>query len=310
MDEFFFSCAKDVLKAASPLKEVKPLAITTFGGFDNYLLLTEREQFLLKLTRDQAIAEVKFRNLMTALQLVAAWNIPASELIGFGEWQASRRYYVLIRYHPGEDAQDALPNFTPQERARFFFELGRVTAQLHHIPVDHYSDLIGDNSYRPAYHKIINEKLDRLAVYSAQLTHSAYPLLSLIERLREKFTTFSIPFQPAVVHGDLTTRNILVHNRRFDRLLDFENTKFYDPLYDFAKLHIKVFNPAMNDKISFTAGYTEIAPIPANSAERIHWYIGLDLIQGYSHRLYLQDNQRASEYAAQLKKWLVEDAHC
>ena len=277
-----------------------------FGGFENWLMQTEAGQVILKVPKRKEAAAGKVRNLVAALNIAAAGGIPAPELIGSGRSDDcfDGRDYLLVRFVPGEDAEVVMPSLTEEERAGFFFELGRVIGRLHSIPIDRYSDDIGDENRRQTFHELLNDKLRRVAVRCGTKDGAGrYRIAALIERLAERLNAMPVAFAPAVIHGDLMARNILLRQKRFCRLLDFEHTKFFDPCCDFAKLRIEVFRPGTDDEERFFFGYAGAAALAGDAMERLDCYVGLELIIGCTFWKFIGEHRRLREYSAALERW-------
>ena len=285
---------------------VRQLPAKGFGGFENWLIQTAVDQVILKIPKRKEAAAAKVKNLAAALKIAAGGGIPAPELIGNGRVNHcfDGRDYLLVRFYPGGDAEDLMPSLNEKERARFFIELGRAVGQLHAIRVDRYSDDIGDENLRQSYHELLNEKLRRVAARCGPGDCAGrYRIAVLIGRLSEHWNALPVAPAPAVVHGDLMARNILLRQKEFCRLLDFEHTKFFDPCCDFAKLRIEVFRPGTNDEQHFFSGYAGAAALGDAAMERLHCCVGLELIIGCTYWKFIGEHHRLSEYSSALERW-------
>ncbi|MGH3980400.1 MAG: phosphotransferase, partial [Pseudonocardiaceae bacterium] len=66
-------------------------------------------------------------------------------------------------------------------------------------------------------------------------------------------------------------------------LVDFESAAFYDPVWDFVKLHMWVFDIHPHLRRPFLAGYTAETPLPADFAERLVVYQGIEYLAGFPY---------------------------
>jgi aminoglycoside phosphotransferase (APT) family kinase protein len=275
-------------------------------GFENWLLLTKTNPVLLKLIAPGRTTETRVGNIVIALEIVARCDIPAPELIGFGQQNHlfSGKHYILLGYVAGQDARHALSTLTDQERSEFFVDLGRTIGHLHRIPVSRFSDIISDKTRQRTYQGIINDKLDRLTGWCLETNGIDCEMtMPLIEGLRDRFNALEVVPEPALVHGDLTPDNLLVCDHRFCRLLDFERSEFFDPCSDVAKLATNVFDPSRDDDRHFFSGYRGVLSLGDDYMARLNYYVGLELLMGYVYWTYMQEHETAKDRLERLRRW-------
>lgn len=150
--------------------------------------------------------------------------IPAA--IEFGHLKDSELAYMILTYMPGKDGENGLIQLSNTEQYNAGFKVGEELVKLHTFKAPTH--------IRPWY-EIKKQKSEK---YLEELTtihvdDSIKNLLTAyidnnIELMRDRPNTFQ--------HDDFHPANLLIHNRAFAGIIDFQRMDWGDPIHDLHKL--------------------------------------------------------------------------
>ena len=253
--------------------------------------------------------ELSIANLRAALLLAEARGVPCPKLLwhGFAPAELDGRPMLIQEFIAGEDGEEALPDLSVETRERFFLDWGTVIGKLHSVPAECFSNSISQpERCRVSWIELVDERLARLipANIDADVVPEA-DLHAVETNIRNAASSFGHDIAPALVHCDLYPPNTLVQDDRFRALLDFEHAKFMDPVYDFVKLHMWVFEPHPDAAAPFWSGYTAVCARQEHFEERLRLCIGLELLAGFPYWKRRGEQALIEDYRARLDRWLA-----
>ena len=229
--------------------------------------------------RRQRINAAKLHSQLTALRLARSAGIAAPEIVYMGASPVvSGRTVVIARYLSGVDAEEALPGLDTEQRAAFFSDFGAAVGRLHGIGLPWFSDRLGEPGADTAdWATVVRRTAEQAATRNREIgTLPAAEVASIGERLIRDALDVSPVVTPALTHRDLYLPNVLVETGRFKALLDFELAKGWDPLFDFVKLGMWVFEHWPGGIAAFLAAYRcHTSRIP-RAEERLALCLGLE----------------------------------
>src|SRR5438105_6682615 len=131
------------------------------------------------------------------------------------------------------------------------------------------------------------------------LESASEAILSAVRRV-------SCEIRPAVVHRDLYLPNTLVAAGRFRCLLDFEHARSTDPLSDFVKLAMWVFEKFPGSESEFRSGYGSDPLMTKDGGMRYHVAMGLELLSGLVYWKTTGQSAMLADYQRRLGQWLAQ----
>ncbi|GIN96594.1 aminoglycoside phosphotransferase [Siminovitchia terrae] len=146
--------------------------------------------------------------------------------LDFGFLEKNDRAYMLLTYLPGIDAEVALRDLTKKEQYSAGFLAGKELKKLHKLsaPLDH-----------PSWFSLKKKKSDKylMELKAMNLDKKLKELLeSYIKHHENLMKDRPNKFQ----HDDFHPSNILINNRNFSGIIDFQRMDWGDPIHDLQKL--------------------------------------------------------------------------
>jgi aminoglycoside phosphotransferase (APT) family kinase protein len=147
----------------------------------------------------------------------------------------------------------------------------------------------------------------RLARLAGEHRHAALlppeDLKMAATTIRSLARAVSAAVRPALVHRDLYLPNTLVTAGRFRALLDFEHARSADPLSDFVKLRMWVFDVVPGSEAEFCAGYGTNPWTAVDGRRRHHVALGLELLAGLLYWKRSGQSDMLSDYQRRFTQW-------
>ncbi|AUY50418.1 aminoglycoside phosphotransferase family protein [Streptomyces sp. CB01881] len=223
---------------------------------------------------------------VTAQQIAAASGVstPLVVAVGAADSPLQRPCYVQT-WIEGADAATMLPRMDAQETARFAGALGRQVATVHQIPGPRFAEDCAATTTYPTWPAACLARLQKLtaAIEETAVLPPAV-LYAVADRLTALVGQLGENVVPRLSHRDLYLPNTLITSGNGQvAILDWEAAAFYDPVWDFVKLGMWVFERHPELRAPFLAGYTDVAPLPDGFHERLMIYQGIEYLAGFPY---------------------------
>ncbi|USG68232.1 aminoglycoside phosphotransferase family protein [Brevibacillus ruminantium] len=196
-----------------------------FSSDHKYLVRYHNGQKLLLRTADIAHYERKSAE-YHIMRSIKPYGAKSPLPLEFGKVEALGLCYYLLSYIEGEDARKTLPTYTTQEQYRIGWEAGRDLERLHQLPAPPST---------PDWYDHIMKKHDRyLTAYQTcgVKLENDRQIIRFIEENEYVLKDRPNQFQ----HDDFHVGNIIVNERAYAGIIDFNRYDWGDPLFDFSKL--------------------------------------------------------------------------
>lgn len=245
-------------------------------------------------------------------------GVPMPRLLGFTDSGdlADGRLLIVYEYLPGRDAEDAARTLPPAAMERVLADAGAALARLHQVPVTAFGDAVTGVTAGPdSWGAAVASRAERLArTYRDRRDRAGVPdgdaelVTAGLSLLAELAHAVSPPVRPAVTHLDVYLPNILVgEDGRFRALLDFEHLRWADPVLDFVKPAMWMFERRPGWAEAFTGGYRAAGEWPRRWAERFAVASGLELLLGLDHWARTGERAMYDDYLRRLRTWVRSD---
>ncbi|WP_053368252.1 aminoglycoside phosphotransferase family protein [Bacillus sp. FJAT-27245] len=170
--------------------------------------------------------EQKRREEFDTIQALAEYSKYVPSGLEFGRVENSDRSYMILTFLPGADAEEELRNLTGEEQYSAGFQAGKELRNLHKLQAP---------AETPTWYSFKKKKSDR---YLAEF--SKLDLDPEMKNILEKYITENESLMKdrpnTFQHDDFHPSNLLINNRKFSGIIDFQRMDWGDPIHDLQKL--------------------------------------------------------------------------
>lgn len=147
-----------------------------------------------------------------------------------------------------------------------------------------------------------------LARYAARTRRAALAppatLDAAVDRLEAGIAALSPSIRPAITHWDVWLANTLVHEGAFAGLIDWDSAAFSDPVVDFVKLEVWVFERRPETRAPFLQGYWAELRRSPDFEQRLDVYRGLEYLTHLYFFAEWGEPEIAAAFRARLERWV------
>ncbi|QGH33344.1 phosphotransferase [Gracilibacillus salitolerans] len=161
--------------------------------------------------------------------------------------------YMILTYLPGEDGEEALRSLTKQEQYIAGLSAGRELRKLHQLDAP--------QGY-PSWYKVKKEKSDNYLNELKKLDLDQ-GLCSLLQHYIKDNEPIMKDRPNKFQHDDFHPSNLLIYQKKFSGIIDFQRMDWGDPIHDLQKLgffSVQVSIPFTNGIVD---GYSKEKPTQA-----------------------------------------------
>lgn len=194
-----------------------------FSSDRKFVIHRQNEKLLLRVAK---LVECNSKNEeYTVLQSLAQLNVKASRPIEIGQIENLDTCYMILTYLDGDDAKYELPLYTEEEQYKIGIEAGKELVKMHQLsaPLDiapwHDRKLKKYRRYMREYSEVgVKIKNDK----------------KLIDFIEENIHLMKN--RPNVfLHDDYHVGNLIVKDKQFIGVIDFNRYDWGDPVHEFLK---------------------------------------------------------------------------
>jgi aminoglycoside phosphotransferase (APT) family kinase protein len=160
------------------------------------------------------------------LRKIEGIGVKCSKPLAYGKLGNLNLGYMLLTYIEGNDASVELPKLTETEQFQIGFETGKELLKMHHFKAP--------ASVTPWYERKIEKHRNLMDEYTELNVpfKQDSKIITFIENHIELMKNRPNLFQ----HDDIHVGNIIVKDRQFSGLIDFNRYDWGDPVHDFLKM--------------------------------------------------------------------------
>ncbi|MEV5835079.1 aminoglycoside phosphotransferase family protein [Nocardia sp. NPDC052112] len=234
-------------------------------------------------------------------------HAPIVPLVAFAEScpAVGRLPLVVLDYLEGIDAEEAAPSLDPAVMVEVMRSTGAAVARLHRVPVEGFGDAVTGLGAGPrTWPEVVEQRIRHLLATTTMDSGSTALLRSASDVVCEVAAELTM-VRPAATHLDVFLPNILVDSEgRFLRLLDLEHLRWVDPVMDFVKPAMWMFEQRPSWAHAFAEGYAAVAGWPDTWEQRMSVATGLELISGVDYWARVNARDMFDDYSRRLHGWV------
>lgn len=173
------------------------------------------------------LEELELKNTeFSILEKMKAFNVTCSQPIAIGE--VGNRGYMITSYIEGMDAQDEIPKYSDQEQFNIGYEAGKELKKMHQFPAP--DNISSWYSRKVKKHK---KYIDEYLACGIKVENHQ-KIIDFIEENIHLMKNRPNLFQ----HDDFHLGNIVVNDKKFAGVIDFNRYDWGDPIHEFLKIGI------------------------------------------------------------------------
>lgn len=194
------------------------------GANENFLVTIGNERYVCKVRRDDS--QLEHLIVARVSSILEIRRVPHGRVVGRPE-RLRGRSMIVLEFVPGESLADAADQLTTENARTVGSAMGRWLGKLHAIR--------STIPWAPKARLLFARRLEAARDILGQAVHSS------LERRWLRLEPSLDGVYCALVHRDLDPSNILISDTSFTGIIDFEQARLLDPLYDLVKLNDFVF---------------------------------------------------------------------
>jgi aminoglycoside phosphotransferase (APT) family kinase protein len=284
-----------------------PVRVPKGFSSESWRVGTGAGELLVKIRR-HATDAAKLRSQAEAARLARSAGVPAPEVLYAGVPKAlGGRPVMILRYIPGVDAEEALPGLDGPRRTALFFDFGDAVRRLHGVGLPRFTDRIGTPEASIGdWATVVGRTAERAASRNRENGVLTAPeVAGILDRLTHAAADISEVVSPALTHRDLYLANMLVSDGRLRALIDFELAKGWDPLFDFVKLGMWVFEEWPESFEPFMTAYRRATDHMPEVEERLSVCLALENFVALWNWVDLGDERLVRDSRDRLRDWMA-----
>ncbi|GIN58270.1 aminoglycoside phosphotransferase [Lederbergia ruris] len=189
-----------------------------------YIINLENKKVLLRVFNHDEFNSKKME--YSILEKMQDYNVTCSQPISIGK--VDNQGYIITTYIDGKDAEDELPLYTDQEQFNIGIEAGKELKKMHQYTAPNH--VTSWYLRKMEKHK---KYLDAYLTCEIKVKHDK-KIMDFIEEnihlMKERPNIFQ--------HDDFHVGNIIVNNKKFAGVIDFNRYDWGDPIHEFLKIGI------------------------------------------------------------------------
>lgn len=196
-----------------------------FSSDEKYLIHMPNDNKLL--LRVFNLEELELKNTeFSILERMQDYNVTCSQPIAIGE--VGNRGYMITSYIEGKDAEDEISKYSEQEQYNIGYEAGNELKKMHQFPAPNH--VTSWYSRKVEKHK---KYIDAYLACGVKIKND-HKILNFIDENIQLMKQRPNLFQ----HDDFHLGNIVVNDKKFAGVIDFNRYDWGDPIHEFLKIGI------------------------------------------------------------------------
>lgn len=231
---------KRIRNSISHLNNAKEIVELRKGYSDDQKYVIDRK-YLLRIFPIQEAA--RRHNEFLSLNKLHELSKYVPEGLEFGEIQDFQKAYMILTFLPGVDAEEGLSKLIEEEKYAAGITAGSELKKLHtySAPLNH-----------PAWEQVKSAKINKYMLEFEKLDLDQN-IMDILQKYIESNLYLLNDRPNKFQHDDFHPSNLLIHNRSFSGIIDFQRMDWGDPIHDLQKLGF--FSKQVS--IAFTKGIVD-----------------------------------------------------
>jgi aminoglycoside phosphotransferase (APT) family kinase protein len=239
----------------------------------------------------------KFEAEEKAISLSLKAGVPAPKVLLIEQMQNGdeKLTFCIEEKIKGEALRELMPSLDIETRNSFIIEAGEILSKIHSVQLPGFGNLDRDVPFKTwedfIFH--LEDKKEKILTSGEKVGIDSVLINQAFEILRNNSSAFTVK-EARLLHGDFGPKHLLVQEGHITGIIDFENAKGGDPVYDFAWLNY--FHGESFSVESLREGYLDKNLFNENFELKMKLY-RLHLGLGFIHYYESEKNEPGTNHA-------------
>ncbi|KKQ43168.1 MAG: Aminoglycoside phosphotransferase [Microgenomates group bacterium GW2011_GWC1_37_8] len=201
------------------------------------VITKDNQRVIVRISRSK---HPRFEAEEKAIRLALMAGVPAPKvlLIEKVSLENENLTFCVEKKTEGQPLKNLMQNIDQETLKSIIAEAGQILSQIHSVKLDGFGGLDRDELYRSWEEFVLRpkQKLERIteAVKTMRIDIN---LVNEAIKILKDHTDLYKDTSPQLLHGDFSIKHFLIKNNHIVGIIDFENAKGGDPVFDFAWLN-------------------------------------------------------------------------
>ncbi|WP_078552289.1 aminoglycoside phosphotransferase family protein [Bacillus alkalicellulosilyticus] len=207
------------------------------------------DQYLIRVfpTSELEKRQIEFNT----IKKLGVYSTCVPEALEFGTLTNSEFSYMVLSFLPGVDAEVGLAELTEDEQYQAGVLAGMELKKLHQLSAP---------ELYPSWYTVKKAKSDRYLSQLKELDLS-YDLVKMLEGYIKEHESLMKDRPNTFQHDDFLPANLLLHEKQFAGIIDFQRMDWGDPIHDLQKLGFFSYRVSVEFSKGIIDGYHDMKPI-------------------------------------------------
>lgn len=196
--------------------------------------LQNHENVIVRISRRM---NPRFEEEEKAIQLATQKGVPCPKvlLVENLEHEGEKLTFCVEERIKGEPLLDIRDSLSKDAMKKYIFEAGVILSNIHSVRVDGFGNFDKNTPYNKWSEYILEplRKIDRIKEVAKDVGIEEKLITNVASALKDNVEIFDNT-TPQLLHGDFSIKHLLVKNNKIVGIVDFENAKGGDPVFDLA----------------------------------------------------------------------------
>lgn len=268
------------IRETIPLLETAKVISKIHKGFSHDEKYAIDDQYLLRIFPIDDLN--KRREEFETINDLAKYSVFVPRGLDFGRLKNKDKAYMVISYIPGIDGEVALKNLTKEEQYEAGYIGGKELNKLHQLPAP---------SGYPSWYSIKKRKSNHYLNGLKSINRLDPKIKDMLESYILHHENLMIDRPNQFQHDDFHPTNIIIHNKTFAGIIDFQRMDWGDPIHDLHKLGFFSKRISIDFTKGVIDGYHENQPLTESFWRLYTLYSAMHIVSALVWGLKISEEQ-------------------
>jgi len=192
-----------------------------------YYVKTEKNEYVLRVTGENE--KVYYWGALKWLPELDRLGISAPKVLKYGQCEGV--YFMLISLISGKDLGDVYSTLSVAQKLDIAKDIFEIQKKVSSLPMGELYGYTADSFLYETWIDFLNSQIKRSYERIAQNGVWGTDIFDNLETKMDALKKYFLDVQPTPFLGDITTKNVLVHEGKLSGIVDIDEICYGDPLF-------------------------------------------------------------------------------